>query len=126
MHVEKLKKILDKPSIRDLVEDLAKIIEEIIEKRNPLSVIIAGSLAEGKFVRGLSDIDILVIVDKPVDDKERFSLRAVKDVDVEITVYSYNELIESLKRGNQFIGRAISRGIEVYGNLLNKIRDKKI
>jgi len=33
-----------------------------------------GSLAKGRFVRGLSDVDILVVVDCPVRDEERFSL----------------------------------------------------
>ncbi len=124
MLVEKLKRILDKPSTKDLVEDLSKILEEIIEKYNPLSVIITGSLAKGEFVRGLSDIDILVIVDRHVNDRERFLLKTVKDVDIEITIYSYNELIESLKRGNQFVKEAITQGLEFYGNILDKVRNK--
>jgi len=119
-----LKRILDKPSTKDLVEDLSKILEEIIEKYNPLSVIITGSLAKGEFVRGLSDIDILVIVDRHVNDRERFLLKTVKDVDIEITIYSYNELIESLKRGNQFVKEAITQGLEFYGNILDKVRNK--
>lgn len=98
------------------VLELEKIIKELTAKYSPISIILAGSIARGKFVHGLSDIDILVVIDRRVKDKERFTLRAVGDIDVEITIINIDELKEAIKRGNQFYKEAI-KGIEVYGNL---------
>jgi tRNA nucleotidyltransferase (CCA-adding enzyme) len=54
----KLKEIIkNNPSIMDLEKDLKMLINEIIEKIKPKAIILAGSLAKGKFVRGMSDID---------------------------------------------------------------------
>ena len=107
---------------RGILEGLKALIKELVEKFNPKSVIIAGSLAEGKFVRGLSDIDILVVVDK-VSDEERFHLKAVEDVNVEITVVALDELREAIKGGNEFYRRSL-RGIEIYGNLAEVLKRK--
>jgi len=91
---EKLREIVRD---RDILEGLKALIKELVEKFNPKSVIIVGSLAERKFVRGLSDIDILVVVDR-VSDEERFHLKAVGDVNVEVTIVALNELSEAIKR----------------------------
>jgi len=116
---EKLREIVRD---RDILEGLKALIKELVEKFNPKSVIIAGSLAERKFVRGLSDIDILVVVDK-VSDEERFHLKAVEDVNVEITVVALDELREAIKGGNEFYRRSI-RGIEIYGSLAEVLKRK--
>ncbi|MCC6034089.1 MAG: hypothetical protein LM567_01115 [Desulfurococcaceae archaeon] len=68
----------------------------------PLRIIITGSLGERKFVRGLSDIDILVITDYKPGDK-RFILTSVRDVDVEITVKSTHELEKASERTGSFM-----------------------
>lgn len=104
---------------RELVEDLEKIVRELIERYRPVSIIIAGSLARGEFVEGLSDIDILVVIEGD-PGKDRFLLRAVGDVDVEITVVGLRELLEAIERGNEFYLQAL-RGIEVYGDLRERL-----
>jgi len=110
----KLKEILRGQHTRDLLEGLEEVISELIEEYKPISVRIAGSLAERRFVRGLSDIDILTITLEKPSKHRRFRLKAVKDVDVEIAVYSVREVEEAAKSGNQFILQALTRGVEVY------------
>jgi len=111
---ERLREILKGTSAEDLAEPLENLIRELIEWYEPLVVVIAGSLAKGKFVRGLSDLDILVIVDYPVRDEERFSLAPLNDVDVEITVVSREELEKAIVVGNEFYLDAVRNGRVVY------------
>ncbi|MEM2988342.1 MAG: hypothetical protein QXU06_00295, partial [Candidatus Bathyarchaeia archaeon] len=47
---------------------------------------------------------------------ERFGLRAVGDVDAEISVYSAGEVLRALEAGDRFILDAIESGEEVYGD----------
>ncbi|GAY26133.1 hypothetical protein ATG_13360 [Desulfurococcaceae archaeon AG1] len=111
---ERLREILSKPGTQDLLDLLEELISELIRRFDPIAVIVAGSLARSRFVRGLSDIDILVITQHEPPKHERFLLRAVKDVDVEITVYSLDEVRLAIKQGNQFITDAIKNGIKIY------------
>ncbi len=119
---EKLRKIMNGPSTRDLIEDLESIVIELIERYNPRSIIIAGSTAKSKFVRGLSDIDLLVIIDESPSKDERFILKAIKDVNIEVTLYSLREIVDNIKTGNPFIIDAIESGFEVYGGVIHKLK----
>jgi predicted nucleotidyltransferase len=116
----KLKEIIkNNPSIMDLENDLKMLINEIVEKIKPKAIILAGSLAKGKFVRGMSDIDILIIIENV---NYRTLLKAIKNVDVEITMYTYDEIINSIRGGNQFIKDAINNGIPLIGEeIVNEI-----
>ncbi len=116
-----LKEILRETNVGDVIQDLEKIIESLVEEYKPISIILTGSLARGRFVRGLSDIDILVITEHSVPDDKRFLLRAVKDIDVEVTVISLEELLSTIRNGNQFYVDAVMYGIEVYGDLLERL-----
>jgi len=119
---EKLREIMDRPSTRDLMEDIEALICELMEKHNPQSIVIAGSIAKSRFIRGLSDIDILVITDEPPSKESRFMLKAARDVNIEITVYSMSEVMDNIKAKNQFLMDALASGIEVHGDLLKKLR----
>lgn len=116
-----LKRIVkNNPSIIDLENDLKILVNEIIEKFKPRAIILAGSIARGKFIRGMSDIDMFLIVEKI---NYRTLLKAVKDVNVEITMYTYDEVLESIKRGNQFVKDAVENGILLFGReILDKIK----
>jgi len=105
----------------ELLEGLCELLAELAGELRPLSIVVAGSLARGEFVRGMSDIDVLVIVES-VSDGERFRLRAVGSTDVEITVVGLGELVEAVRRGNQFYRRSLEEGVEVYGELLGPLR----
>jgi len=118
----KLKEIMSNPSVEDLRDDLESLIAELIEKYNPRSIIVAGSVAKSKFVRGLSDIDLLVITNEAPSKDDRFVLTAIKDVDVEVTVYSLEEVVENIKAENPFIVDAVEQGFEVYGDVITTLR----
>ncbi len=111
---EKLREILKGTSAEDLEEPLEKLLRKLVERYEPLAVIVAGSLAKGRFVRGFSDIDILVVVDHPVRDEERFSLASLKDVDVEVTVVPREELERAVATGNEFYLDAVKSGKVIY------------
>jgi predicted nucleotidyltransferase len=113
---------MSNPSVEDLRDDLESLIAELIEKYNPRSIIVAGSVAKSKFVRGLSDIDLLVITNEAPSKDDRFALTAIKDVDVEVTVYSLEEVVENIKAENPFIVDAVEQGFEVYGDVITTLR----
>jgi len=109
-----LREILSGTSAEDLEEPLERLLRELIEQLEPVAIAVTGSLAKGRFVRGLSDVDILVVVDRPVRDEERFSLAPLKDVDAEITVVSREELERAIAAGNEFYLDALRSGKVVY------------
>jgi len=109
-----LREILRGTSAEDLEEPLGELLRKLVERYKPAAVVIAGSLAKGRFVRGLSDVDILVVVDHPVREEERFSLAPLKDVDAEITLVSREELERAIAAGNEFYLDALRSGKVVY------------
>ena len=110
----RLREILSGTSAEDLLEPLEELLVGLIERFNPVRILITGSLARRRFVRGLSDIDVLVIVGYDIPRYVRFELATVKDVDVEITVISEGELERALSGDREFYVNAVKYGVEVY------------
>lgn len=113
---ERLRKILSE----DLIESLEGIVKELINRYDPISIILTGSVARERFVHGISDIDIIVIV-RESPGKDRFLLRAINNINIEITIIGIEELIKAVKQGNQFYIEAL-KGIEIYGNINTYIK----
>jgi len=114
---EKLKEILSNSNTKDLIEPLENFLEKLIEDLKPIKIIISGSLAKRKFVRGLSDIDILVIVDYEIPNDKRFLLTSLKNIDIEITIVSEYELEKAIKENREFYIDAIKNGIVVFSKI---------
>jgi len=110
----RLREVLRGSSAEDLTEPLAKLVEELVAELRPVKVVLAGSLARGEFVRGLSDVDLLVVVDYEVPRDRRFVYTHVGDVDVEVTVVSRRELEEAVRGGREFYVEAAKRGTVIY------------
>ena len=110
----RLREILDRDNIRDLIDILEELVEELISRYRPVRIILAGSLAEGRFVRGLSDIDLLVVVRDLDASMDRFTIYGVGDIDVEITFVTEEELGEAVRSGREFYIGALERGITIY------------
>jgi len=116
-----LRKRLEKIIPNDIAKKLEEVVKELVNSYRPLSIVVTGSLAKGKFVEGMSDIDLLVVL-KESPGKDRFVLRAIDNVDVEITLVSLDELVEAIRRGNQFYIEAIN-GVEIYGNVIQQLKE---
>jgi hypothetical protein len=109
----KLSEVLEKnPSAADLRVELERILSEVEARLKPKVIILAGSMAEGKFVRGMSDIDLFVVADEA---RPKSTLRVVGNVDVEITVYTPEEASNAIRRGNQFVIRAVKSEVVLIG-----------
>lgn len=117
MWENRLRRLLDRPNLEDLYEGLRNLVEELAASLDPVAVVVAGSLARGEFVRGMSDIDLLVLVRGAPSRHERFCLRNVEGVDVEITVYQVEEAVRSAEAGNFFILDALANGVVIRGRL---------
>ena len=111
---ERLGEVLRGSSAEDLLEPLASLLEKLVAELRPVKVLVAGSLARGEFVRGLSDIDVLVVVDYEVPGDRRFTYTSVGDVDVEVTVVSRYELERAVQEGREFYVDAVRYGVEVF------------
>jgi hypothetical protein len=110
-----LRKIFSKENVKDLEESLRKLILKLVNEFKPLRIIATSSLARGEFVRGLSGIDILMVVDYQIPKDKRFILTNIEDVDIEITiVLLLEELERTVKEGNRFYIEALEHGITVY------------
>jgi len=119
---QRLRALLSRPNVRDLYDGLRGLIDKLIADLEPLALIIAGSLAKRAFVRGMSDIDMLVITRGPPDKRARFVLKNVRGVDVEITVFGLEEAIGSAEMGNFFILDALKNGVVIYGRMPPELR----
>jgi predicted nucleotidyltransferase len=111
-----LEEVLKGTSVEDLIKPLEDLLRSIVEELRPTRILITGSLARKEFVRGLSDIDILVlvVVDYEVPSGKRFMLASVGGVDVEVTVVSRYELEKALDEGREFYVDAVRYGVEVF------------
>ncbi|MDT7896315.1 MAG: hypothetical protein RQ855_08965 [Desulfurococcales archaeon] len=82
-----------------------------------MRIILAGSLAERRFVRGLSNIDLPVVVRNLETNLNRFTIYGMRDVDVEITFVTEEELREAVRSGREFYISALERGITIYSEV---------
>lgn len=102
------------PPLKRLEEELHRLIQSI-DADEVSAIILTGSIAEGRYVHGLSDIDILVIKE---EGPPRHILTAVGNVDVEITYMGLAEALEAVKTGNTFIIQALEKGIYLKGKTI--------
>jgi hypothetical protein len=79
-----------------------------------LRIILAGSLAGRRFVRGLSNIDLPVVVRNLETNMNRFTIYGMRDVDVEIAFVTEEGLREAVRSGREFYISALERGITIY------------
>jgi len=49
-------------------------------------------------------------------------LTAIKDVNVEVMVYSLEEVVDNIRSENSFVVDAVKRGFEVYDEAITKLR----
>ncbi|MCL7384524.1 MAG: nucleotidyltransferase domain-containing protein [Thaumarchaeota archaeon] len=114
---ERLKLVIEKnPPLREIEDDLLNLISSI-DSEDPLIIIVAGSTAEGRYVSGISDIDILVIK-KAGPPTSRIT--SIKDINVEITFLGLDDAVEALKSKNYFISQALDKGIYLKGEEIKK------
>jgi len=86
--------------------------------RNLISVIIFGSLAKGNY-SGSSDADVLLVLkDAPIDEGEKYrKYNVVKaSIPVQLFIYTIDEIIERIERGDTFIIEAVVTGKPIMGN----------
>jgi len=102
-------------------ELLKKISDKLIEQLKPLDpelVIICGSLARGKFVENLSDVDLLIVSEKfkSMNPLKRipFVLQYIDlNLPVDVVCYTPSEFINGLKKMMLFILDAVEYGIPI-------------
>jgi len=103
---------------KKIIDELKRIALNIKkeEKDNLKDLILFGSLSREDFT-GLSDVDILIILH---NSKEKFIERIRKfrkyfflPIDVDILVYTQEEVNKLIKEGNPFIKEVLKGGIKI-------------
>jgi len=66
---------------------------------------------------------LLVITGVALNKSDRFVLTAIKDVNVEVTVYSLEEVVDDIRSRNPFTLDTVEQGFEVYGNAIATLKE---
>lgn len=91
------------------VADLEKVVSM---HRGAASVVVYGSAARGRFVRGLSDIDVLVVTESPPG--RGLTLRGSSG-DIDIVYMTPEEFCQALAGGNLIAREAAEEGQVIAG-----------
>jgi predicted nucleotidyltransferase len=98
-------------------EILAEIARRIVEKLDPEKIVLFGSYAYGEPHQD-SDIDLLVVVDSPLSEKELYlavcrNLRP-RPFPIDIIVKTPDEIKSALVKGDFFIKEILTLGKVLY------------
>ncbi|MFH0875083.1 MAG: nucleotidyltransferase domain-containing protein [archaeon] len=94
---------------------ILQLAKEIYEKYNPKEIILFGSHARNTQNKH-SDIDLLIVkkTNKKFNKRTEEVLNLVDcDLDLDIFVYTPEELSAMKKKGNYFIEKALSEGVKI-------------
>ena len=96
---------------------LSETVRRIAERMNPRQVVLFGSRARGE-AGPESDFDLLVIADSPEPRYRRsaplYSLLADLPVEIEVVVYTPEEVEEWRGVRQSFVATALREGVVVY------------
>ena len=98
---------------------ISEMVEKIIVSYHPVKIILFGSYAYGKPDRD-SDIDLFIVkktderpIDRRVNVRKIISDRA-RRIPFEPIVITQEELVDRIKRGDQFIEEILTKGEVLY------------
>ncbi|MBU2575438.1 MAG: nucleotidyltransferase domain-containing protein [Elusimicrobia bacterium] len=96
---------------------IKQISRRIASKVKPEKIILFGSYAHGK-PHEFSDIDLLVIIDKPISRNKRYELvdKAIGEhlMPVDLLVRNPGEIEKRVKMGDSFMMEILKRGKVLY------------
>ncbi len=102
---------------QEVKEEVENIVSQVIEKYNPIKIILFGSASKGEFNND-SDVDLLVIKENtPYLGRERArELRRLikKNLPVDFFVYRPEEFNERIRLGDPFIRTILREGEVLY------------
>ena len=99
-------------NIRD-PDKLLRAINKALSGLNPAAAFIVGSLARGEFVLGMSDIDLVVVI----NGEPPFRAKVIGSElgDVEVITFTVSEFCEHYMDNNLMI-EALSTGVPIIGD----------
>ena len=104
---------------------LREYADSKVRSQHVRAIVLTGSLATGSYT-GTSDADILVIADDvPTNVLERYALFSDPElpIDLEPRVYTTEEFISKVHRGDRFALETLETGIPLYGKqFFNELR----
>ena len=101
----------------EILRRLREYAKSKAEAHGARAIILTGSLAKGNYA-GTSDADILVIADNlPSQALERYALFSEPrmPIDVEPRVYTPEEFIDKIRKGDRYAHESLEIGIPLHG-----------
>lgn len=98
------------------IDEIQKIVWQIVDKFHPRKIILFGSYADGQPTED-SDVDLLIVMDtdeQPIHTAARISAAIDHDFAMDILVFRPAELEASLQRKGVFAREVMSKGIVLY------------
>ena len=103
---------------KEIISEIQNIVQQIIEKDNPLKIILFGSAGRGEYGR-VDDLDFLIIK----EDVPLHGLSRMRELDrlidrnmaADMLVYRPDEFEERIKLGDPFIKTILKEGQVLYG-----------
>lgn len=96
--------------------EIEKIKQQIIDKFNPVRIILFGSIARGNYNEG-SDIDLLIVQDS-VTDRIAVTSQYYKEIDYDIPTDFVITTPEGYARGNNDLTNIFAKNIQQEGIIL--------
>jgi predicted nucleotidyltransferase len=96
--------------------ELEKLISETVEEFDPKCVVLTGSLASGKWIKGSSDVDLLFVTERAgsLSNPDRFRLRSINSTDINMAFFTEEEVLEGIKSLSFFFISAMD-GVPLVG-----------
>ena len=97
------------------VREIRRVVRQIVRRFSPRKVILFGSHAEGRAGRD-SDVDLLVITDRPAGPDASLQIRRAIDYPfgLDLIVYDAERAAQRLAAGDYFLQDAFERGKVLY------------
>lgn len=99
---------------------LKLLVQDLVEEVRPEAVVLHGSLAKGRYIRGISDIDLIVVSweYRDVDTKDRFvhllELAQRHGLPVEAFGYTPKEFLNMVENLNFYVLDALHYGVPLH------------
>lgn len=102
----------------EILQEINKIVDQLIHKYKPLKIILFGSAASGEYEK-INDLDFLIIKEevpvRGIDRMRELDALIDRNMAVDMLVYRPREFEKSIKLGDPFIKKIVAEGKILYG-----------
>jgi len=103
---------------REIIREIQRIVEQLIQKYRPLKIILFGSAARGEYDKA-NDLDFLIlkqdVPSRGLDRMRELDDLIDRNIAADMLVYRPDEFENRIKLGDPFIKAILAEGQVLYG-----------